>query len=133
MNIKSNYFKMGKEEFDTYLTNIKASNNVIHLLNNKFFFDQSNGITNLIINLNKKMFELDNLVNSFSSFARNQIILSFLIDEIEATNKIEKINSTKHNILSIIDNISTSKDKKIISIANAYKLLLESKGNKIYL
>ena len=79
------------------------------------------------------MFELDNLVNSFSFFARNQIIQSFLIDEIEATNKIEKINSTKHNILSIIDNISTSKEKKIISIANAYKLLLESKGNKIYL
>ena len=131
MNIKSNYFKMGKEEFDAYLTNIKASNNVIYLLNDKFFFDQSNGITNLIINSNKKMFELDNLVNSFSSFARNQIIQSFLVNEIEATNKIEKINSTKHNILSIIDNISTSKDKKIISIANAYKLSLESKGNKI--
>ncbi len=72
-----------------------------------------------------------NLFNSFSSFARNQIIQSFLIDEIEATNKIEKSNSNMHNILSIIDNISTSKDKKIISIANAYKLLLESKGNKI--
>ncbi len=131
MSIKSNYFKMDKEEFNIYLKNLKESNNVIHILNDKYFFVQSLDIQNKILELNKKIIEFDLLINSFSNFAKKQIIQSFLIDEIESTNKIENIYSTRHNILSIINKVSSSKDKKIISIANAYKQLLESKGKKV--
>lgn len=131
MSVKSNYFKMDKEEFNIYLKNLKESNNVIHILNDKYFFVQSLDIQNKILELNKKIIEFDLLINSFSDFAKKQIIQSFLIDEIESTNKIENIYSTRHDILSVINNVSSSKDKKIISIANAYKQLLEAKGKKI--
>lgn len=131
MSVKSNYFKMNKEEFDKYLNELKKSNNTIQLFNGKYFYNQTLDSINLAIELNKKMLELDSIINSFTNFAKNQIIQSFLIDEIESTNKIENIHSTRHDIFSIISKASLSKDKKIISISNAYKHLLESKGTVI--
>ncbi len=131
MNIKSNYFKMSKEEFNNYLHNLKNSNNTIHLLNDKFFYVPTNETINLVLKLNIKINKLDLLINYFLDFTKNQIIQSFLIDEIESTNKIESIFSTRHDIFSIISNVSASNDKKIISISNSYKELLESSGKQM--
>lgn len=131
MSVKSNYFKMNKEEFEYYINNLKHSSGSIHLLNNKYFYYLSTETNNLIISLNKKIIELDSLINSFTPFSKRQIVQSFLIEEIEATNKIENINSTRHDIFKIINQISCSKDKKIISISNAYKQLLEVGAVKI--
>jgi len=131
MSLKNTYFKMGKKEFDIYLKNLKESNNTIHLLNNKYFFVQSIDVLNMALELNKKMTKLDMILNSYSEFAKRQIIQSFLIDEIESTNEIENIHSTRHDILSVINNASQSRNKKIISISNAYKQLLETKGVRI--
>lgn len=131
MNIKSNYFKMNKEEFKNYLDNLKKSKNSIHLMDDNFFYVPTYETTNLILEVNKKINKLDLLINSFIDFNKNQIIQSFLIDEIESTNKIENIFSTRHDIFSIISNVSVSNDKKIISISNLYKELLESSGKQI--
>lgn len=131
MSVKSNYFKMNKEEFENYINNLKHSSSSIHLLNNKYFYYLSTQTNNLIISLNKKIIELDSLINSFTPFSKRQIVQSFLIEEIEATNKIENINSTWHDIFKIINQASCSKDKKIISISNAYKQLLEFGGIRI--
>lgn len=131
MSIKSNYFKLNREEFEKYSKELKQSPNCIHILNDKYFYNSTLEINNLIIELNKKIVQFDNLINSFSSFAQKQILQSFLIEEIETTNKIENINSTRHNIFKIINQVSNSKDKKIISISNAYKQLLEFGGIKI--
>ena len=38
MSVKSNYFKMNKEEFENYINNLKHSSSSIHLLNNKYFY-----------------------------------------------------------------------------------------------
>ena len=84
-----------------------------------------------IIDLHVKMYEFDFFVNSFSEFSKNQIIQSFLLDEIQATNKIENIFSTRHDIFGIINNMSLCNNKKIISISNAYKHLLETRGQNI--
>ena len=89
MSLKTTYFKIGKKEFDLYLSNLKSSNNTIYLLNNKYFFVQSIEISNKALELNKKMIKLDMILNSYSEFAKRQIIQSFLIDEIESTNEIE--------------------------------------------
>lgn len=124
MSIKSNYFKLNKDDFDKYLDDLKRSSNSIHLLDEKFFFNQSVDISNMLITLNKKIVELDFIINSLTEFSKKQIIQSFMIDEIESTNKIENIFSTRHDIFKIINDISTSKEKKVISIANAYKHLL---------
>ena len=131
MTIKSNYFTMNKDDFNDYLLELKKSNNTINLLDNNFFYVQNVTSSNLIITLKTKVNELDLLINSFTDFTKKQIIQSFLLDEISSTNKIENIFSTKHDIYSIINNVSTSKNKKIISISNAYKHLLETKGQNI--
>ena len=131
MSVKSNYFKLDKEQFNTYLERLKSSDNTLSIQNGKYFYSPSFDITNMILSLNKKIAEFDYLINSFTSFAKRQIIQSFLIEEIESTNKIESIISTRHDIFSIINNASISNDKRIISIANSYKELLFTKGCKI--
>ena len=131
MSVKSNFFKLNKTDFDKYLNDLKTSNNSIHLLEDKFFFNQTVEISNMVISLNKKILGLDFIINSFTEFSKKQIIQSFIIDEIESTNKIENIFSTKHDIFKIISETSKSKEKKIISIANAYQYLLEKKGTYI--
>lgn len=131
MTIKSSYFQMNKNEFNLYLEDLKKSSNTIHLLNDRYFFNQSSEVLELVLELNKKMMEFDSLINTFSEFSKKQIIQSFLIDEIKSTNMIENINSTRHDIFSIINKVSSSNDKKIISISNAYKELLNSKGSII--
>lgn len=128
MNVKSNYFKLNKSDFDKYLNDLKHASNTINLLDGKFFFNQSIEIFNMLLVLNKKILELDFIINSFTNFLKKQIIQSFIIDEIESTNKIENIFSTKHDIFKIINEASLSKEKKIISIANAYKYLLDNEG-----
>ena len=88
MSIKSNYLKFNKDDFDKYLDDLKRSSNSIHLLDEKFFFNQSVDISNMLIILNKKIIELDFIINSLTEFSKKQIIQSFMIDEIESTNKI---------------------------------------------
>lgn len=63
----------------------------------------------MLLVLNKKILELDFIINSFTNFLKKQIIQSFIIDEIESTNKIENIFSTKHDIFKIINEVSMSK------------------------
>lgn len=54
MSVKSNFFKLNKTDFDKYLNDLKTSNNSIHLLEDKFFFNQTVEISNMVISLNKK-------------------------------------------------------------------------------
>lgn len=122
---------MNKDDFNSYLNSLKNSTNTIHLLNDAFFYNQELDSMNLSMNLRKKMFEFDSLIDSFTNFSKKQILQSFLIEEIESTNKIENIYSTRHDIFSIISQASLSKNIKVVSIANAYKQLLNSKGSPI--
>ncbi len=131
MSVKTNYFKMKKHDFEDYLNRLKQTDGFIHLLDGKFFYYPSLDIMYKTIELNKSVAELDALIGSFSTFAKRQIVQSFLISEIESTNKIENVYSTRHDIFSVISNASLSKDKKIITIANTYKELLNTKGRKI--
>ena len=51
MSVKSNFFKLNKTDFDKYLNDLKTSNNSIHLLEDKFFFNQTVEISNMVISL----------------------------------------------------------------------------------
>ena len=65
MSVKSNFFKLNKTDFDKYLNDLKTSNNSIHLLEDKFFFNQTVEISNMVISLNKKILRsCDSLMNS---------------------------------------------------------------------
>lgn len=131
MSLKSDYFKMGKDEFNKYINNLKESKATISFLNNNFFYYPTIDLSNKILDLNKKINEFDFIINTFSGFTKKQIIQSFLIDEIDSTNRIENIHSTRHDIFQVINNVSSSNDKKIISISNAYRKLIESNGSSI--
>lgn len=63
MSVKSQFFKLNEEDFDSYLQDLKESSNSIHLLDGKFFFNQSLDVTNQIIELNTKIVRLDCLVS----------------------------------------------------------------------
>lgn len=132
MSVRSDYFKLEKSIFDRYLTNLKESKDTLFVLDKKYFYSPSMETLNLIISLNKKMNEIDLLFNTFSNFAKGQILQSLLIDEIEATNKIENIQSTRHDIFYLLNHEGiVSKDKRIIFISNAYKNLLQEKGKTV--
>ena len=105
MSIKNKFHTLDKKEFDEYLNKLKESEGTLIFLSyfdKSFFYYQSNEIDQLLLSLNKAQWKFDNLINSFSYFAKNQIIQSYLIEEIESTNKIENICCTKHDIFSII-------------------------------
>ncbi len=131
MSVKTNYFKMEKQEFEDYLNRLKKTEGSIQLLDDKCFYYPSLDIMYRIIGMYKQVAELNSLIGSFSAFSKRQIVQSFLISEIESTNKIENVYSTRHDIFSVISEASASKDKKIISISNTYKELLNTKGRKI--
>ena len=123
-----------KIEFEKYIDNIKNNPDTLHFFTNTttpYFFLLNNEITLKLIELHSQSWHFDNLLNSFSDFAKNLIIQSFLIEEIESTNSIENIHSTKHDIFYLLNNYSSSPNKKIISITNSYKLLLSNKHSNI--
>lgn len=128
MSIKNKFHTLDKKEFDEYLNKLKESEGTLIFLScfdKSFFYYQSNEIDQLLLSLNKAQWKFDNLINSFSYFAKKQIIQSYLIEEIESTNKIENIYCTKHDIFSIIKEVSSKPNKKLKSITNSYKLLLD--------
>lgn len=77
MSVKSKIFKMNKEEFENYLNNLKHSSSSIHLHNNKYFYYLSTKTNNLIITLNKKIIELDVLINCFTFFLNDKLLNHF--------------------------------------------------------
>lgn len=77
MSVKSKIFKMNKEEFENYLNNLKHSSSSIYLLNNKYFYYLSTKTNNLIITLNKKIIELDVLINCFTFFLNDKLLNHF--------------------------------------------------------
>lgn len=128
MSVKSNYFKMTEEEFKSYLQTLKKSNDSISFLNNAYFYTPEKEINRLVLSLHQKVFAFDVIIDSLTSFSKRQIIQSFLLDEIQSTNRIENIQSTKHDIFKVIHGVSSSKDKKVVSIANAYRQLIQTGG-----
>lgn len=67
---------------------------------------------------------------NFSDFGQKQIIQKLLIDELQTTNNIENIHSTRHDIFYILNNLPNTGDKRILSILNSYRWLLENKHNE---
>ncbi len=129
MSIKSKFYKLPKKEFAVYLDNLKSSPETKFFLTSTtkpYFYHPDSVINSLFLELNKAQWEFDRIMDSFSKFAKQQIIISFLLDEIESTNKIENIYSTRHDIFSVINQGKNNKDKKIVSIVNSYQLLLKS-------
>lgn len=134
MSIKSKYFQLDKKDFNDYLNDLKNSSNTISILDGKFFYNHSLEISNKIISLHTSFIYLYYLILSFSSRGRYEILKSLLIDEIQSTDEIENIYSTKQDIFSCLNNIDkniNNNNNKIISIVRGYKNLLNNKPKEI--
>lgn len=123
MSVTSMFYKLPKEEFDKYLSSLKQYAETIHFQNGKYFYCPTSELSFLMLQINRAQWELNSLFYSFSELGQRQIIQSLFIDEIEATNKIENINSTRHDIYCLMNSLKDIKDMKIVSILNSYKLL----------
>lgn len=97
-----------------------------------YFYVSTNETRLLVLELEKLHTILETKISSYDSFIQNQIFQSCLIDEIQSTNSIEQINSTRHDIFYILNDISKrSQNTKIKSIILAYQALLYSEHTKI--
>lgn len=127
MNILKAYYKLPQDEFKKYVDSAKGS------INTLFFFEQNktpyflfndDEVLMASLELEKKQWKFDSLFKSFSPFTQKQLIQSFLIEEIQATNLIEQVSSTRHDVFSIINKYKVSDDSKLKSIVNSYECLL---------
>lgn len=133
-SLKKKYYQLPEKQFKELVTIIKKDPDTIKLLKDldkKYFFKTSDSILSLIVKLHNSLNQFDNFIEGFSEFGKKQIIQSFLIDEIEATNNIESIHSTRHDIFYLLNQAQASKDKNIISITNTYSILLNKQIDKI--
>lgn len=127
MSIRSDYYKLSKKDFDTKLKIIKEDENTFKFFSNTkipFFYYETPTISQKILELNKLVWEFETLYKSFSEFGKNQIIQSYLINEIKSTNEIENIVSTRHDIFYIIKSNEFNCNQKIQTICRTYLYLL---------
>ncbi len=125
MSITSIYYKLTKEEFDEYLSSLKKYDGTLRFQNGKYFYCPTSEMSLLMLRINRAEWELNGIYHSLSKFGQRQIVQSLLIDEIEATNRIENINSTKQDIYCVMNSLKNITDMKITSILNSYRLLLD--------
>ena len=134
MSIEKLYYKLEEAEFIKLIEEYKNSSLTRVLLastKEPYYYYPNEEINELINNVTIKQIQLDNIFNSFPIFIQKQIIQSFLLNEIKSTNEIESIFSTRYDIFYCLNHLKSSKDKKIISICNAYKLFLNKNKQEI--
>lgn len=132
MNIKKLFYTMDTDAFESYIHNIKNDPGTISVLSGKYFLFPDKEINDSIIQLHRIQTEFDAVAHSFSDFSQKQIIQSYLIDEIQNTNEIENIHTTRHDIFSVMNHVKKRpSDHHINSFLNSYALLLKQNDQKL--
>ncbi|MCF0108983.1 MAG: hypothetical protein HUJ57_02660, partial [Erysipelotrichaceae bacterium] len=131
MAIRNLYYQLNKDDFTSYLNSLRSHPDTIHLLNDGYFYHVDRNINLKLLEVHQLQWQIDTLISSFSTFGQNQLIQSFLLDEIEATNLIESIPSTRHDIFHVMRQVEHNNITQLTSIVNGYRLLLEQGGQKI--
>jgi len=126
--LEEEYYRLPKDDFSRLLDSIRKNPQTIHFFGDSstpYFFLSDPAATKVLLQLHSDNWEFESLFKSFSKFGQTQLIQSFLIREIESTNGIENIHSTRHDIFTFMQRNTTGKDKKLISILNGYSTLLK--------
>lgn len=123
---------MDTDAFESYIHNLKNDLGTISVLSGEYFLFPDKEINDSIMQLHKNQAEFDALIHSFSDFSQKQIIQSYLIDEIQNTNEIENIHTTKHDIFSVMNHVKRRpSDYHINSVLNSYALLLKQDDQEL--
>lgn len=126
--LEKEYYKLSEKEFADLLDRIRTDPDTLHFFRNSskpFFFLEDRNIRTMLLALHKDQWDFDHAMAQFTDFGKKQLIQSMLINEIQSTNSIENVFSTKHDIFYLINNGMKGENRKIISIANAYSILLK--------
>ena len=97
----------------------------IKIKDNQCFFFYHNDISSLICNLKYLEKRVEKAYNKLPDVAKKQYIKKSLIDEIQFTNEIEGVISTRKDINNILEDISVNLKEKnrLESIINKYYLI----------
>jgi len=129
--LEKEYYKLSQDEFSKLLENIRNNPQTVHFFQNtdkSYYFLPDSQIAKIFLQLHKDQWEFDSIFNSFSVFGQKQLVQSFLIDEIESTNKIENVQSTRHDIFDLIQRQNNNSNKKLRSVVNGYLILLKEQA-----
>lgn len=125
------FYTLGEGDFQKALLKRKGeSSTFTYLLSegNELFYAYSPEEKEQALSFEKALWDLNATFSSFTSFAQQQIVQSLLIEEIESTNEIEGVHSTRHDIFSLLHNEkANASSKKIVAMVNSYSLLLSNK------
>lgn len=123
MNDSTTFNNIYNERFNSNAT-IKFD---ILINENKSFFNYDSEIMSLVSKINSLNFKLNKMFDELPDIAKEQYIRKLLIDEIEYTNQIEGVISTRKDINDLINEI----EKKVVTrnrfegIVNKYFMLTE--------
>ena len=125
MNDQSTFESYYKNRFESEAT-IKFP---FDINNNQAFIFMHNDIISQLEILREYDQRVDCAFKALPTIARTQYIKKSLIDEIEFTNQIEGIISTRKDINNVIEDIEkkSNKNNRLDGIVNRYKLLLDEK------
>ncbi len=125
--LEKEYYKLPQEDFSKLLEKIRNDPRTVHFFSNTdtpYFILPDSKMIESLLQLHRDRLDFDAAFNEFSAFGKKQLVQSFLIREIESTNGIENIHSTRHDIFELIQSRKNGRDKKLVSIVNGYLLLL---------
>lgn len=109
------YYSNRESYEETYLKRFNSYSTFkydINIKNNQAFCMLDSEILELTNNIYKINTKIENSLCKLPDLAKTKYQLRCLIDEIELTNKIESINSTRKEINEVIDIINNSDDKR---------------------
>ena len=91
------------------------------------FYVNTNEVTQLIYDIMQANRQLDDICTELPGIALQQYKRNKLIDEINLTNEIEGVHSTKREISDILDNIkSKEKSLRLENLVKKYKRIMEN-------
>lgn len=121
MNDSSTFNQIFNEKFNSNST-IKFD---LFINDNQAFFNYDKEVMTLVSKINSINYKIKEMFNSLPIFAKEQYIRKSLIDEIECTNQIEGIISTRKDINELIFEIEKKiyNQKRFEGIVNKYLML----------
>ena len=128
MKISKQFYKQTKSDFEEFLNALRISPDTLSFLENtpkKYFYAFMRDTLSILSELKSKQEKFDDIYKGFSKFGQKQLLQAFFIEEILSTNLIESIYSTRHDIFSVMNQVKGINDKKIVSIVNSYKALID--------
>lgn len=129
-NLEKYYYKSREEyevQYQMYFNSMSTEKLNFSINEYQAFYVNTNEITKLIYDIMQANRQLDDICVKLPGIALTQYKRNKLIDEINITNEIEGVYSTKREISNILDNIGI-KDKSLrfVNLVKKYEKIMEA-------